>query len=349
MSINYNKYINSTGTHYISNSGGDERGKISGGKSGDQTGKEWQLRSWYNRPWSVVLRYPNAAVREKIAEYGIQAALNNKIGYDQSQRKTYWEQLEKVNYIPENIKTACEADCTAGVTANTKAVGYVLNIPELKNLSTSIYSGNMRSAFTKAGFKALTASKYLKGYQYLLPGDILLKEGKHAATNITRGKYAKDTDVPPKKDYELGERTLKNGMSGDDVRELQNILIMLGYSCGSYGADGDFGDATELAVRKFQSEHQCAVDGTVGANTLAALKAAQEVEPEYPHKVQIVGGNCYVRAQPNTDSKVLGVAREGSTYEFANAEAENGWYKIIYGEEYGWVSGKYSKLIDSNK
>lgn len=42
--IDYNKYINSKSTHYISNSG-DERGKITGGKADDQTGKEWQLRS----------------------------------------------------------------------------------------------------------------------------------------------------------------------------------------------------------------------------------------------------------------------------------------------------------------
>lgn len=346
MAINYNKYINSTGTHYISNSGGDERGKIYGGAAGDQTGKEWQLRAWYNRPWSVVLRYPDAKVRQLIAEYGIQAALNNKIGYDQHQRTTYWAQLEKVNYIPSNIKTACEADCTAGVTANVKAVGYTLDIPALKSLSTNIYSGNMRSAFTKAGFKALTDAKYLKGYNYLLPGDILLKEGKHACTNITKGKYAKDTSIPASRDYELGDRILKNGMSGDDVKELQNILIMLGYSCGSYGADGDFGDATELAVRKFQNQHKCVVDGEVGPITLAALKEAQAEETDLPQQVQIVGGNCYVRSEPNVSGKVLGVAREGTLYEYSKQVADNGWYKIVYSGENGWVSGKYSRLVE---
>ena len=40
----------------ISNSGSDENGKYSGGQAGDQTGKEWQIRSWYNRPWNYVLR-----------------------------------------------------------------------------------------------------------------------------------------------------------------------------------------------------------------------------------------------------------------------------------------------------
>ena len=32
----------------ISNSGSDERGAYKGGQAGDQTGREWQIRSWYN-------------------------------------------------------------------------------------------------------------------------------------------------------------------------------------------------------------------------------------------------------------------------------------------------------------
>ena len=63
----YKKYILSTGTHYISNSGSDENGGIKGGKAGDQNGKEWRLRSWYDRPWTCVLRYPNMDVGTLIA------------------------------------------------------------------------------------------------------------------------------------------------------------------------------------------------------------------------------------------------------------------------------------------
>lgn len=43
----------------ISNCGHDERGKYSGGKAGDQTGTEWQVINWYNRPWKCVLRHPD--------------------------------------------------------------------------------------------------------------------------------------------------------------------------------------------------------------------------------------------------------------------------------------------------
>ena len=198
MAIDFKKYIMSTGRHYISNSGHDENGvgHYHGGKAGDQTGQEWELKAWYNRPWTCVLRWPDIAVGLKIAQLGIAAALNNKIGYDQYQRKTYWTQLEAAGYDPSKITVACEEDCTAGVTANCKAVGYLMGIKALQGLPVSVYSGNMKSTFVKAGFKALTDSKYLTSAKNLLPGDILLYEGHHAATNITYGKNVRPAKAP---------------------------------------------------------------------------------------------------------------------------------------------------------
>ena len=141
----YARYINSTGTH--------------------QTGKEWQMRSWYNRPWSCVLRYPDQKVALKIALLAIDAALNDKVGNDQSQNRTYLKQLKAVGWEPSKITVACEADCSAGVCANVTAAGHLLGIPALQN-HTGTYTGNMRSALTKAGFQLLTDSKYLNGGSY---------------------------------------------------------------------------------------------------------------------------------------------------------------------------------------
>lgn len=195
LSATHAKYINSTGTHYISNSGSDENGAYKGGQAGDQTGKEWRMRDWYNRPWSCVLRYPDQTVALKIAQLGIDAALNDKIGYDQSQNRTYLAQLKKVGWEPSKITVACEADCSAGVCANITAAGYLLGIAALQN-HTGTYTGNMRSALKKAGFQVLTDSKYLTGGDYLLPGDILLNDGHHTATNVTIGKKVKDSWKP---------------------------------------------------------------------------------------------------------------------------------------------------------
>lgn len=211
---NYDKYILSTGTHYISNSGKDENSGTKGGKAGDQTGHEWELKKWYNRPWTVVLRYPDQVVALKIAQLGIDAALNNKIGYDQGQRTTYWKQLQAAGYDPSKITTACEEDCTAGVSANVRAAGYIFGIKALQSVPICS-SRNMRKEFTKAGFKAFTASKYLTSGKYLFPGDILLYENHHAATNVTLGSAVKADWHPGSAPVPVPSTTVK--ITGDTV------------------------------------------------------------------------------------------------------------------------------------
>ena len=174
----------------ISNCGHDENGKYSGGQAGDQTSDEWAIIGWYNRPWNVMLRHPDQRVQNDLAYLGRAAAQNDNIGYDQNQRTTYWTQLQKAGYDPAKITTKCEADCSSGVAANVKAAGYRLGISPLQSVSKDCYTGNLRAALKKAGFQEYTDSKYLTSDQYLLPGDILLYEGHHTATNLDRGSKA---------------------------------------------------------------------------------------------------------------------------------------------------------------
>ena len=66
-------------------------------------------------------------------------------------------------------------------------------------------------------------------------------------------------------------KVLKKGSKGNSVKALQTLLIGYGYSCGSYGADGDFGSGTEKAVKAYQKAKGLGADGVVGANTWGAL------------------------------------------------------------------------------
>ena len=180
----------------ISNVSGDERGKLAGGQAGDQTGNEWKIRSWYNRPWLCVLRHPDEAVRKELAKLARAGAKNDKIGYDQGtvgnsdDRYSFWYQLKANGYDPAKITKACETDCSAAEAAMVKAVGYRLNIQKLKDISIYLYTGNMRQAFKNAGFQVLTESKYLTSDAYLLEGDVLLNDGHHVATNLDNGSKA---------------------------------------------------------------------------------------------------------------------------------------------------------------
>ena len=83
-------------------------------------------------------------------------------------------------------------------------------------------------------------------------------------------------DVTPKEDSKTSDtlvysRMLKYGTKGDDVKALQKALIDLGYNCGHYGADGDFGPATEDAVTQFQKDNGLEDDGVAGPNTFAMI------------------------------------------------------------------------------
>ena len=211
----------------ISNCGHDENGRYSGGKAGDQTGTEWRVINWYNRPWKCVLRHPNADVRAMIASMAKAAANNNLIGYDQSQRGTFWTNLADSNYDPAQITVACEADCSSGVAAIVKGAGYRLGIDALKKVSTACYTGNLRAALKAAGFEVLTESKYLTSDAYLFAGDILLNDNAHVATNLTTGSKASGTSAPSKSINEVAKEVI-NGKWGNGS-DRTNRLAAAGY------------------------------------------------------------------------------------------------------------------------
>lgn len=84
--------------------------------------------------------------------------------------------------------------------------------------------------------------------------------------------------------YELGsgadteaealERLLKQGLSGEDVKKLQERLMELGYDVGPTGADGIFGKNTLAGLKAFQKEWGVTIDGIYGKDTHGKLMEA---------------------------------------------------------------------------
>ena len=311
----------------------DERGKATGGKAGDQTGKEVCVRTYYvhSKGWRV-LRPKSAAAADMIAQDAQAACDNPHIGYDQDQRESLYAAAEPYGFNCAKVKTNCETDCSALVRVCCAYAGI-----KLPSFNTS----NEAQVLLDSGkFKELTGSKYTSQSTYLRRGDILVTRTKgHTEIVLNDGNKAGVTTVTT-------TRVLKNGMSGSDVKELQTKLIRAGYSCGPWGADGDFGDQTEMAVRRFQTQHGLAVDGQAGPKTMAALDKllAAQTEPDNPAYVEIKNGNCYVRTEPSTDGEIRGVALEGSKLIYGGKK-DNGWLAVVYKDAPGWVSGKYGKLV----
>lgn len=72
--------------------------------------------------------------------------------------------------------------------------------------------------------------------------------------------------------FDVNMPTLGRGSRGAEVKTAQALLIKkFGISCGIYGADGEFGSATEKAVKTFQQEQGIPVDGIIGADTWEKL------------------------------------------------------------------------------
>lgn len=64
---------------------------------------------------------------------------------------------------------------------------------------------------------------------------------------------------------------LSKGSKGAEVKAMQRLLIANGYSCGSYGADGDFGSATASALKAWQRDNHLTIDGICGKNSWSKL------------------------------------------------------------------------------
>jgi peptidoglycan hydrolase-like protein with peptidoglycan-binding domain len=71
-----------------------------------------------------------------------------------------------------------------------------------------------------------------------------------------------------KRGFSLGERTLKQGHTGKDVRALQRYLNRAGVETD---VDGVFGSGTKRAVRAFEEAQRRKVDGVVSRNDVAVL------------------------------------------------------------------------------
>ena len=97
------------------------------------------------------------------------------------------------------------------------------------------------------------------------------------------GGSAGSTEEDDGIDYGVPTRTLRSGMTGDDVLYTQERLMALGYYTGTL--DGKYGSGMVSAVKAFQKKNSLTVDGVIGAGTRKVLFsddaiAADEEEEE---------------------------------------------------------------------
>jgi hypothetical protein len=166
-----------------------------------------------------------------------------------------------------------EREQLLGMVAFLKSTGIAKHLqgkdftkPESWIPAVSRYNGK---GFRKNRYHIKCANAYIKH-----------AKGLNAITGVAYGE---------KKAITNRTSTLKRGMKGEAVRNLQADLVDLGFDLGTI--DGRFGDLTFEAVERFQGKHGLTVDGKAGPKTLRAITAALKTEPsaapDQPAKLSI--------------------------------------------------------------
>ena len=167
---------------------------------------------------------------------------------------------------------------------------------------------------------------------------------------------------------------LAMGDKGDAVKTMQTMLIKLGYSCGKYGADGDFGSGSLASVKAFQRDNGLVADGLYGEATKAKLttlynaKIKAESAPKPSSKPSTlsskvaaaqsfnksIAGTYKVKAsnglnlryKPGDTSNsnlILTIPNGKSVANYGYYTTVNGvkWYLVTYKDTPGFVSSRY--------
>jgi peptidoglycan hydrolase-like protein with peptidoglycan-binding domain len=90
-----------------------------------------------------------------------------------------------------------------------------------------------------------------------------------ALRHVAAGRASARSGAGAGPSQHLGDRTLKHGMSGHDVRVLQDFLTRAGFDTPVVG---NFGSQTLDNVKRFQQAHGLTVDGIVGPQVVAMLR-----------------------------------------------------------------------------
>ena len=250
---------------YVGSARIDERGKISGGRVGDQTGKEVAYQPYYvhSKGW-YVLRAKNASHRSRIA-YAMKAACdNNKIGYDQTNRNGLYNAVKSKGFDPAKCTTTTETDCSGLVRV---CVSYATGkyIPDFNTSSElSVLKGT-------GLFDVYKDSAHCASSAHLMNGDILVTKTKGHTVVVISGAAGSSSGSSSSGSSSSSSSVLKKGSKGEAVKTLQrNLNAAIG---AGLSVDGSFGPACYEAVKKFQSKYGLTADGIAGPATQKKLAA----------------------------------------------------------------------------
>ena len=192
----------------------------------------------------------SSSVSSKIKALGSAPGIM-RVGDENSDVKKLQQALEILGYYNGKIDGIYGNGTTAAVKAYQKA----------KGLSADGYAGErtVKSIFGSCNSKSLTTQA--------APGSSKSSSSSGNTSSTTaKSKYPTVNSIA-----EIGSApaTSRKGDSGTKVVKLQQALECLGYYDGAI--DGDYGNGTYNAVKKFQQKRGMKADGVAGTSTIRVL------------------------------------------------------------------------------
>lgn len=179
-----------------------------------------------------------------------------------------------------NITVPCEADCSSGVLAIVKAVGYVIGDAALQSVNQTGYTGNERAILTAAGFQVFSEPKYLISDNYLCAGDILLNEENHTCICVTDGIYAESSisgrgssgETDKKSPIQLIAEVSESLFPTDGSTSLVTVDF---YITTAESSDGSYSSADIVSPTSVTQTIACGLNGQSTIYSLDSKKIAE--------------------------------------------------------------------------
>ena len=290
-----------------------------------------------------------------------------KNGYAWCDMFVDWCFLQAFGY-DKALKLLCQPEKSLGAGCKYsyryfKNKGQAGRIP---SVGAQIFFGNTEDTINHTGL----VYKVDGAYVYTIEGN---SENKVAYRKYNRGtpglwygypKYDSETtsvNIPEQKT----SSSLSIGSTGEAVKEMQKMLIALGYSCGPKGVDGVFGNNTLAGLKAFQKNNNLSVDGIYGSKSKAKLTqlfakkesiTSTETKTTYNSskiaaaksfnssiaKTYTTTSKLNLRTGPGTSYNVIVVMPKGAkvtNYGYYT----NDWYYVVYNKYKGFCSKRWLK------
>lgn len=159
-----------------------ENGKATGGKAGDQTGREVKIGEYYDFGQDRVIRFKSVLKGRKAAKIAKKLALCENIGYNQDKRYTLYNLADDCRW---NFNTfydvlhSCPVNCDCSSFAAT-VINLTFGCKLVDCFTTAAMEKNTSDEYP-IHFKTLTVDKAKKKWH---KGDMPLKSYKHVIINV---------------------------------------------------------------------------------------------------------------------------------------------------------------------